>query len=133
MRGVLDRRGARLGVRSELERLVNASLRVRHAIGGQRPDDLPAGGDVPVQRLAKRVRKRGERAVLAASLLELAGFDQVVDPTVVGEALELAVVDTLRDLEQLLTERKALGQVLDREQRGVPAVDRHDERLEVAE
>ena len=60
-------------------------------------------------------------------------FEQVVDPPVVAERLQLGLADPRRQSEQLLAEVEPLGQVVDVQQRGVPALQRGEERARVTQ
>lgn len=96
-----------------------------------RPEAAPSGGDAAEQRLPELIRERVEPGLLAASLAELSGFEQVVEPPMRGLGGELAVPGGERT--QLVREREALVEVADVEHGHVPGEQRPGEHSVVAE
>ena len=80
--------------------------------------------EVVVERLAKLVRERRQGVALPRCSVHVGVLEQVVDPPVAAERLQLAVALPLREVDELLAERQALVEVLDAQQRGVPALER---------
>ncbi len=98
---------------AELEALAREPLGVLDAARHLRPHDLPADGEVAVERLAQLGGERGEAAVGGAGLVHARGLEQVVDAPVVAERLELGLAELRREREQLLAQAQALVDVVD--------------------
>ena len=101
--GGVDRLGvARLRLAAELVGLAREPLGVADAARHLRPHDLPADREVVVERLAQLGGERRQPAVGAPGGVDLRRLEQVVDPPVVAERLQLGLADPRRQPEQLL-------------------------------